>query len=95
MRAVTANVISAMLVSGMQCWLVIGAYLPPNVRPDIELMAIEAEYWQSPWLPVLWLGNFNANLEDETCERAIAISTTAQHLGVVDLLHQFKQQKYR
>jgi len=94
MRAVMVNVISMMLVSGMHHWLVIGAYLPPSVRPDIELMAIEVEYWHSPWLPVIWLGNFNANLEDEMCEQAITIATMAQHLGVVDLLHQFKQQKY-
>jgi len=95
MRAVTANVISATLVSGTHRWLVIGAYLPPSVRPDTELTAIEAEVRRSPRLPVIWLGDFNADLEDERCERAIAISTTAQHLGVVDLLHHFKQKKYR
>ncbi len=44
MRAVTANVISATLVSGTHCWLVIGTYLPPSVQPDMELTAIEAEY---------------------------------------------------
>ncbi len=90
-----ANVISMTLVSGTHCWLVIGAYLPPSVRPDIELTAIKAEYWHSPRLPVIWLGDFNANLEDEMCERAITISTMAQHLRVVDLLHRFKQWKYR
>jgi len=94
MRAVTANVISATLVSGTHRWLVIGTYLPPSVRPDVELMAIKAEYRRSPWLPVIWLGDFNANLEDEMCERAITISTTVQHLGVVNLLHRFKQRKY-
>jgi len=87
MRAVMANVTSTTLVSGTHCWLVIGAYLPPSVRPNFELVAIEAEYRRSPWLLVIWLGDFNANLEDEMCERAIAISTTAQHLEVVDLLH--------
>jgi len=94
-RAVTTNVISATLVSGMHRWLVIGAYLPPSLRPDNELMAIEAEYHRNPQLPVIWLGNFNATLGDNTCARAVAISTTAQHLGVVDLLHHFKQKKYR
>jgi len=94
MRAVMVHVISATLVSGTHHWLVIGAYLPPSVRLDIELMAIKVEYWCSPRLPVIWLGNFNANLKDEMCERAITISTTVQHLGVVDLLHRFKQRKY-
>jgi len=90
MRAVMANVISAALVSGTHRWLVIGTYLPPSVRLDIELMA----YWRSPQLPVIWLGNFNANIEDEMCEWVITISTMTQHLRVVDLLHQFKQRKY-
>jgi len=95
MRAVTANVVSATLVSGTHRWLVIGAYLPPSCSPDNELTAIEAEYRRSPRLPVIWLGDFNANLGDDLCERAIAISTTAQHLGVVDMLHLFPQKKYR
>jgi len=95
MRAVMVNVISATLVSGTHRWLVIGTYLPPCLRPDNELTAIEAEYQHTPWLPVIWLGDFNVYLEDDMCERAVAISTTAQHVGVVDLLHQFKQKKYR
>ncbi len=40
MRAVTANIISATLVSGTHCWLVIGTYLPPSVRPNVELTAM-------------------------------------------------------
>jgi len=94
MRAVTANVISARLVSGTHRWLVIGAYLPPSCRPDNELMAIMVEQQRNPWLPVIWLGNFNANLGDDMCEQAVAILTMAQHLRVVDLLHHFKQ-KYQ
>jgi len=95
MRAVTANMVSPTLVSGIHQWLVIGAYLLPSCSPNNKLTAIEAEYWRSPRLPVIWLGDFNANLGDDLCERAIAISTTAQHLGVVDMLHLFPQKKYR
>jgi len=93
MRAVMANIISQMLMPGMHCWLVIGAYLPPSCRPDSELTAIEAEYWHNPQLLVIWLGNFNGNLGSDLCEWAIAISTTVQHLRVVDMLHHFKQKK--
>jgi len=92
---VMANVISMTLVSGMHCWLVISTYLPPSCRPDNELMAIKVEYWRNPWLLVIWLGDFNANLGDDMCEQAVAISTTVHHLGVVDLLHHFKQKKYQ
>jgi len=95
MRAVSANVISATLVSGTQRWLIIGAYLSPNCKPDDELTAIETEYRRNPRLPVIWLGDFNADFGDDTCERTIAISTTAQHLGVEDVQHKFHQQKYR
>jgi len=95
MRAVSANVISATLVSGTQRWLLIGAYLSPNCNPDEELTAIETEYRRNPRLPVIWLGDFNADFGDDTSERTIAISTTAQHLGVADVQHKFHQQKHR
>jgi len=92
-RTVTANVISATLVSGNQCWLLIGAYLESSCDPDNELTAIEAEYCHHPRLPVILLGDFNADLDKDNCDQAIAVATTAQHLGVEDTFHKHTQRK--
>ncbi len=94
-RTVTANVISATLVSGNQRWLLIGAYLAPSCDPDNELTAIETEYRRHPRLPMILLGNFNADLDKDNCDRAIAVATTAQHLGVEDSFHKHIQRKQR
>jgi len=93
MQAVTANVTSAKLVLGNQCWLLIGPYLAPSCQPDNKLMATEVEYCHHPRLPVIWMGDFNADLEKDNCDQAIAIATTAQHLGVVDIFCKFTQKK--
>jgi len=66
MRAVSANVLSVTLVSGTQRWLLIGAYLSPTYNPNLELTNIKAEYCHHPRLPVIWLGNFNADFRNDS-----------------------------
>jgi len=92
-RTVTANVISATLVSGNQRWLLIGAYLAPSGDPDNELTTIKTKYRHHPRLPVILLGDFNADLDKDNCDQAIAVATTAQHLGVEDTFHKHTQRK--
>jgi len=41
MRMLSANSISATLVSGPQHWLLLGTYISPNVEPNAELNVLE------------------------------------------------------
>jgi len=95
MRAVSANTISATLVTGNQRWLLLGTYLTPNEPPDDELDRIETEFRRHPHLPVILLGDLNADIDDATDERSIAIATTLQHLGTIDVLPRFHQKNRR
>jgi len=80
-----------MLVTGNQRWLLLGTYLTPNELPDDELDRIETEFWCHPHLPVILLRDLNADIDDAMDERSIAIATTLQHLGTIDILPQFHQ----
>jgi len=91
MRVVSPNTISATLVLGTQWWLILGTYLTPNASPDKELMTLENEYQCHPKIPVILLGDLNADLDDTENARSIAIATTMQHLGVMDSIHKFPQ----
>jgi len=93
MRALSANSISATLVSGDQRWLLLGTYISPNVEPDAKLNVLEMEASRHPCLPVILLGDLNANLDDTGNARSSAIGTTMQHLGVTDIFCHFLQKK--
>jgi len=56
---------------------------------------LEIEASRHPRLPVILLGDLNADLDDTSSARSIAISTTMQHLGVTDIFHHFPQKKNR
>jgi len=95
MRAVSANTISATLVTGNRRWLLLGTYLSPNEPPDDELDRIEREFLRHPHLPVILLGDLNADIDDTADERSIAIATTLQLLGTADVLPFFHQKNRR
>jgi len=95
MRILSPNSISAILVSGTRRWLLLGTYLSPNDDPDDELDLLEDESRHHPNIPVILLGDLNADIGDTTNARSIAISTTLQHLGAIDIFHRFLQKKRR
>ena len=95
MRVLSANSVSATLVSGDQRWLLLGTYISPNVEPDAELNVLEIEARRHPRLPVILLGDLNADLDDIGNARSIAIGTTMQHLGATDIFRHFPQKKNR
>ncbi len=95
MRVISPNTISATLVSGIQRWLILGTYLTPNALPDEELTVLENEYQRHPQIPIILLGDLNADLDDNENVRSIAIATTMQHLGVMDSIHKFPQKNHR
>jgi len=95
MRAISANTISATLVTGSQRWLLLGTYLTPNEPPDEELDRIETEFRRHPRLPVIIMGDLNTDIDDTTDERSIAIATTLHHLGTHDVSPLFHQKHRR
>jgi len=95
MRAISPNSVSATLVSGDHRWLLLGTYLSPNESPKAELNALELEHHRNLRLPVIIVGDFNTDLDNDSDERSIAIATTMQHLGVIDSLHRFPQKQHR
>jgi len=95
MQAVSANTISATLVTGNQRWLLLGMYLTPNEPPDDELDQIETKFQRHPHLPVILLGDLNADIDDATDECSIAIAITLQHLGTINVLPRFHQKNRR
>ncbi len=95
MRVLSANSVSAVLVSGMQRWLLLGTYLSPNLEPDVELNVLEMEADRHPRTPVIVMGDLNTDLDDVNNARSIAIATTMQHLGAADCFHRFPQTKQR
>jgi len=92
-RTLSANSLSAILVSGTKCWLLLGTYLLPNVDLDSKLGILEAEGQRHPNVPVILMGNLNADLSDNTNAQSIAVTTMIQHLGAVDTFHCFMQKK--
>ncbi len=94
-RQLSPNSIGATLVSGSQRWLLLGTYLTPNAPPDAELDILETEYRCNPRLPVILVGDLNADIDDMDSERSIAIATTAHQLGTTDIFHCFTQKNHR
>jgi len=94
-RTLSANSLSAVLVSGTKRWLLLGTYLSPNEDPESELGILEVEGQRHPNVPVILMGDLNADLNDNANLRSIAITTTIQHLGAVDIFHRFIQKKKR
>ncbi len=94
-RTLSANSLSAILVSGTKCWLLLGTYLLPNVDLDSKLGILEAEGQRHPNVPVILMGNLNADLSDNTNAWSIAVTTMIQHLGAVNTFHRFMQKKKR
>jgi len=84
LRAISPNSISATIVSGDRRWLLLGTYLSPNEPPDLELNALEIEFQRHSQIPVMLLGDLNADFDDHNSDRSVAIATTLQHLGVMD-----------
>jgi len=95
MRAISANSISATLVSGKNRWLLLGTYLAPSIPPDDELDRLETEYHRHPHLPAILMGDLNADVTNLTSNRSITIATTLQHIGVADIFHKFPQKQKR
>jgi len=95
MRALSPNSISATIVTGHKRWLLLGTYLSPNTEPDTELDYLEAEYRRHPTLPVILLGDLNADIHDVGNARSISIATTLQQLGVTDTIACFPQKNGR
>jgi len=94
MRALSANSISATLVSGKNRWLLLGTYLAPSVPPDDKLDILETEYHRHPHLLAILMGDLNANVNNLTSDCSITIATTLQHiLGVTDIFHKFLQKQ--
>jgi len=87
MCVLSANLVSAVLVSREQQWLLLGTYLSPNLEPDAELNALEMEASRHPHTPVIIMGDLNTDLDDINNARSIAIATTMQHLGATDCFH--------
>jgi len=71
MRVLSANTISATLVSGTKRWLLLGTYLNPSDDPDDELDILETEFRRHPSLPVILLGDLNTDINDTTDARSI------------------------
>ncbi len=96
-RTLSANSLSAILVSGTKRWLLLGTYLSPNVDPESELGILEVEGQRHPNVPVILMGDLNADLNDNANANiwSIAITTTLQHLGAADIFHRFIQKKKR
>jgi len=86
-RTLSANSLSAVLVSGTKRWLLLGTYLSPNEDPESELGILEVEGQRHPNVPVILMGDLNADLNDNANIRSIAITTTLQHLGTADIFH--------
>jgi len=85
------NSISTTLVLDHKHWLLLGTYLTPSAAPDAELDLLEVEYWHHPLLPILLMGNLNANIDDTKNQHSIAIMTTLQQLGVHNTTSCFPQ----
>jgi len=94
-RPLSPNSISATLVSGTQRWLLLGTYLTPNASPDTELDILDAEYRRNPRLPVILVGDLNADINNMDDERCITIATAALQLGTTDVFHHFPQKNKR
>ncbi len=77
-RTLLANSLSAILVSGTKCWLLLGTYLLPNVDPDSKLGILEVEGQCHPNVPVILMGDLNADLSDNANAGSIAITTMLQ-----------------
>ncbi len=93
MWAISANSISATLVSGKNRWLLLGTYLAPSEPPDDKLDRLEMEYHWHLHLPAILMGNLNADITDLTNSHSITIATMLQHIGVADLFHKFPQKQ--
>jgi len=79
----------------MKRWLLLGTYLLLNVDLESELGILEVEGQRHPNVPVILMGDLNADLNDNTNTWSIAITTTLQHLGIMDTFHRFIQKKKR
>jgi len=89
------NSISATLVSGMQHWLLLGTYLTPHASPKVELDILEAEYHHNPQLPIILVGDLNADIDNMDDKWCITIATTTLQLGTTDVFHHFLQKNKR
>ncbi len=49
-RTLLANSLSAILVSGMKCWLLLGTYLSPNADPESKLGILDSQIAKCPHL---------------------------------------------
>jgi len=94
-RPLSPNSITATLVSGAQRWLLLGTYLTPNAPPDTELDILEAEHRRYPTLPVILMGDLNADIDNVDDERCITIATSALQLGTNDIFHRSPQKNKR
>jgi len=94
-RTLLANSLSAILVSGMKCWLLLGTYLSPNVDPESKLGMLEVKGQRHPNVPVILMGDLNADLNHNANTRSITITTILQHLGTMEIFHCFIQKKKR
>jgi len=95
LRVLSANTISATLVSGTKRWLLLGTYLNLSDDPDAELDILEMEFHRHPSLPVILLGDLNTDINDTTDAHSIAIASTMDLLGVTDASNRFPQKNKR
>jgi len=95
MQAVSGNTISATLATVNCQWLLLGTYLTPNEPLDDKLDGIKVEFQHHPHLPVILLGDLNADINDTSDKQSIAIATMLQHLGMTDVLPLFHQKNCR
>jgi len=97
MCMLSANSISTTLVSGSQQWVLLGTYIVPKDKPDMELNVLEMEASWHPLLPIIIIimGDLNPSLSDTSNAHSIAIATTMQHLGVYNIFHCFHKKGCR
>jgi exonuclease III len=84
------DVLTCVLVSGDQCTLLIGAYLPPNSIADLAYLE-EALQRYPKYTPIL-MGDLNIDLS-KTNHRAQEITNLLSMYGHIDLLPHFKHRE--
>jgi len=93
--SVTPNTISALLVSGQLRWHIIGVYSSPTTDPQQTVCDIEVAVAKHPHMPILLLGDLNADLSNPITVRDLEISTAMTTLHLLDPIRFFCQQNGR
>ena len=84
------NVVTAEVVTGVKRWLLVGSYIAPSETSQETITTIQ-KISDTTQLDIIWLGDFNTNLDQVKDARQAEISASVANVSLFDLSKHFVQ----